>query len=163
MQGQAHHVEQRKLFMAFAMALRRDEYHKGKRVSGETITETLRWCPGCMAENGFADPRRTDPGQHYLDQCFSKKLAQWQQEDPPPQPQQALSSSTVHWIAHQYARAASQRMRMLVGDLIVLAFFFLLRVGEYIKSYGPRRTIHFDAKMFDYGRTPRSYHTMLLL
>jgi hypothetical protein len=29
----------------------------------------------------------------------------------------------------------------IVGDLIVLAFFFLLRVGEYTKSYGDRRTV----------------------
>jgi hypothetical protein len=29
----------------------------------------------------------------------------------------------------------------IVGDLIVLAFFFLLRVGEYTKSYGERRTV----------------------
>jgi hypothetical protein len=68
MQGQAHHVERSKLFVAFAIALWCGEYHKGKQVSGETVMETLRWCAGCMVKHGFADPHRTDPGQHYLDQ-----------------------------------------------------------------------------------------------
>jgi hypothetical protein len=133
-------MERSKLFLAFAIALRRGNYDAGRRVSSETVTETLRWCAGCMVENGFADPRRADPGQHYLDQCFSKQLAKWKEEDPPPKPQQALPSSTVQWISHQYAQAATKRMR-IVGDLIVLAFFFLLRVGEYTKSSGERRTV----------------------
>jgi len=33
-----------------------------------------------------------------------------------------------------------KRLRM-TGDLVVLAFFFLLRVGEYTPSSGPRRTV----------------------
>lgn len=107
-----------------------------------------------MVDNGFADPRRSAPGQHNLDICFSKRLADWKEEDPPPKPQQALPSSTVIWIATQYALAASKRLR-IVGDLIVLAFFFLLRVGEYTQSSGERRTIPLrrqDIRLWDNGQ-----------
>jgi hypothetical protein len=140
LQGKTQHLERSNLFMAFAVALRRGQYHNGGNVSSATVAETLRWCAGCMVEHGLADPRRTNPGQHHLDQCFSKQLDKWKQADPAPKPQQALPSSTVQWIARQYALAATQRMRV-VGDLIVLAFFFLLRIGEYTKSSGDRRTI----------------------
>jgi hypothetical protein len=43
----------------------------------------------------------------------------------------------------------------IVGDLIVLAFFFLLRVGEYTKSYEERRTIPLrrqDIRLWDGGQ-----------
>jgi hypothetical protein len=55
-------------------------------------------------------------------------------------PQQALPNSTIRWIGATFLRASITRMR-IIGDLIVLAFFFLLRVGEYTPSRGPRRTV----------------------
>jgi hypothetical protein len=41
----------------------------------------------------------------------------WKQDDPALKLQQALPSSTVQWMALQYALAATKRMRV-VGDLI---------------------------------------------
>jgi hypothetical protein len=52
---------------------------------------------------------------------------------PAPKLQQALPSSTVQWLALQYALAASTRMRV-VGNLIVLGFVVVVVVvGEYTK------------------------------
>jgi len=52
----------------------------------------------------------------------------------------ALPSSTVLWIATFHLASFERRMRT-IGDLVVLAFFFLLRVGEYTKSSDPRLTV----------------------
>jgi hypothetical protein len=41
LQGAARHMERSKLFLAFAIALRRGNYDEGRRVSSETITETI--------------------------------------------------------------------------------------------------------------------------
>ena len=54
-------------------------------------------------------------------------------------PQLAVPSSTILWIALHYCNHAVARMRT-IGDLVVLAFFFLLRVGEYTQSPEPRQT-----------------------
>ena len=93
-----------------------------------------------MVSRGLADPRRRDPGQLNLDPVISKQLQTWADADPPSQSQQALPSSTVMWIATQYTAGTIKRMHM-VAHLIVIAFFFLLRVGEYTPSTGKRRTV----------------------
>jgi hypothetical protein len=46
----------------------------------------------------------------------------------------------VGWIATHFRRNPSSLLRT-VADLVTLAFFFLLRVGEYTPSSGPRLTV----------------------
>ena len=92
-----------------------------------------------MADRGFADPRRESPGQEKLDREFSSRYKLWKSQDPAPRYQLALPNTTVRWIARTFTRA-SKRMQ-IVGHLIVLAYFFLLRVGEYTPSSDPRRTV----------------------
>jgi len=93
-----------------------------------------------MVTRGFRDPRRTDPGQHNLDECFSAYIRRCKSMDPTPRPQQALPSSTILWIAMHLGSSTSKRLRM-AADLIILAFFFLLRVGEYTPSRQVRLTV----------------------
>ena len=93
-----------------------------------------------MVTRGFRDPRRTDPGQHNLDECFSAYIRRCKSMDPTPRPQQALPSSTILWIAMHLGSSTSKRLRM-AANLIILAFFFLLRVGEYTPSRQVRLTV----------------------
>ena len=93
-----------------------------------------------MVTRGLRDPRRTDPGQHNLDECFSSYIRRCKSLDPAPQPQQALPSSTILWIAQYLGTSTSKRIRV-ASDLIILAFFFLLRVGEYTPSRQTRLTV----------------------
>ncbi len=92
-----------------------------------------------MVHHRLRDPRRADPAQHHLDKCIAAYIDRCSKEDPAPRPQLAVPSSTVLWIALHYCYHATARMRT-IGDLIVLAFFFLLRVGEYTRSPEPRQT-----------------------
>ena len=71
--------------------------------------------------------------------CVSSYIAKCKKEDPAPRPQLAVPSSTILWIALHYCAHLTARMRT-IGDLVVLAFFFLLRVGEYTQSPEPRQT-----------------------
>lgn len=86
-----------------------------------------------MVVRGFADPRRANPSQHLLDKDLADYLKLCKKQDPAPRPQQALPSSTVLWIAHHFGGSPNPRLRT-VANLIVVAFFFLLRVGEYTRS-----------------------------
>ncbi len=88
----------------------------------------------------FADFRRTHPAQPRLDKDISDYITKCKKDDPAPKPQLALPCSTVRWIYNRFCDAPLSRMRV-VADLIVLAFFFLLRVGEYTPSNKPRQTI----------------------
>jgi len=93
-----------------------------------------------MVCHRLRDPRRADPAQHNLDVAVSAYIARCKKEDPAPRPQLAIPSSTILWIALHYCSHGMARMRT-IGHLVVLAFFFLLRVGEYTKSPEPRQTV----------------------
>ena len=134
------HVERGNLFLAFALALREGEYDQGTQASSATVEKTLRECALCMSQWGLLDPRRRDPAQKHLDKSFSDAYRRWKDEDPAPRPQQALPNSTVRWIADNYGGSICKRLRM-IADLIVLAYFFLLRVGEYTRSARATRTV----------------------
>lgn len=128
------------LFLAFAESLRRGEFHSGRPVSGEEIARALRECGQLMVSHGLADPRRQHPSDHSLDPAITQYLRAVKATDPPALPQQALPSSTIRWIISNLGNHQSMRSR-ITAHLISLAFFFLLRVGEYTPSPPGRRTI----------------------
>jgi len=90
-----------------------------------------------MVTRGLEDPRRTDPSQHNLNKDLSDYIKLCSKTDPAPRSQQALPSSTVLWIAHYFGSSPNPRLRT-VANLVVLAFFFLLRVGEYTQTTDKR-------------------------
>ena len=126
--------------MAFAVALRQGRFNNGKQVSGSQVEATLRNCAQCMVSRGLKDPRRSTPGSPNLDHAFSSFIKQCKKQDPASRPQQALPSSTVQWIASRFIKAPLRRIQV-ASHLIVIAFFFLLRVGEYTPSKEARQTI----------------------
>jgi hypothetical protein len=93
-----------------------------------------------MVAEGLADPRKSDTSDHCLARSVTSYIKACKNDDPPALPQQALPSSTIRWIATQMGSSQHHRTR-LTAHLIVLAFFFLLRVGEYTASPEKRRTI----------------------
>jgi hypothetical protein len=93
-----------------------------------------------MVARGFADPRRSYPGQAHLDVVFTDSFTFWQDQDPSPKPQQRIPNSTVRWIARTFGTTTQGRLP-IIADLIVVAYFFLLRVCEYTKSRRATRTV----------------------
>jgi hypothetical protein len=130
-------MERRRLFLAFAGTIREGEYHNGDTVWGATIEETLLEVTKVLGEFGVEDPRRWHPAQHRLDAAFSSYYTKCKDTDPAPLPQLALPNTTVRWIATNQG-AGSKRMAA-VANLVVLGYFFLLRVGEYTPSTNKKR------------------------
>ena len=127
--------------MAFARALRQGQLERnGKALSGTSIETTLRECAQCMVNAGFRDPRKNDPGQTNLNKDISDYIRQCKLEDPAPLPELALPSSVVHFIAKSFLNTSFRRL-WTIADLIIVAFFFLLRVGEYTPSSQPRQAV----------------------
>jgi hypothetical protein len=69
-------------------------------------------------------------GQPFLVAQFADMIHRWKAEDPALRPQQALHSSTIHTIAMTYGNSLSFKRRV-TADLVMVAYFFLLRVREY--------------------------------
>jgi hypothetical protein len=68
---------------------------------------------------------------------FRHLLKSYKDQDPAPKPQLALPVATVERAA-AYCQAPHQPLIRATADLVTIAFFFLLRVGEYTM---PRRNV----------------------
>ena len=90
-----------------------------------------------MVSLGLADPRRHTPFQKHLDKDFSDMYTSFKEEDPPAMPQHPLPNTAVSQTVF-YLLALGTTYASITADLVVLAFFFLLRIGEYTHSPPPR-------------------------
>jgi hypothetical protein len=116
--------------MAFAGSLRQGKLHRGQPPSATVIETMLQEVARFLDSQGLGDPRRSTLGQPCLDAPFANMIRRWKGEDPGPKPQQALPSSAVHQIAEVYGTSPILRCRIM-SDPVVIAYFFLLQVGEY--------------------------------
>ncbi len=90
-----------------------------------------------MVKCGSADPRRSNPAQYYLDKSFQDLYRAYKDEDKAPRAEHAVPNTTVRWAADNF-RSAAVRDRT-TASLIVVAYFFLLRVGEYTPQTNKKR------------------------
>ena len=116
-----------------------------------------------MVSHGYDDPRREYKGRRELDPELSKFLRQCRTEDPAPVRQLAVPNSTVK-MARMMTKSSDRAPVRVAGLLIVMAFFFLLRVGEYTPGDPKKkRTIPLrkkDLRLYKDGR-PLSRETSL--
>jgi hypothetical protein len=87
----------------------------------------------------FDDPRRGSAVGTELGLAFTRLYNSYKNEDPAPRPQLALPISVFQDIM-QHEGASIDPKDRAAADLVVIAFFFLLRVGEYTPPSGMRRT-----------------------
>jgi hypothetical protein len=82
---------------------------------------------------GHRDPHQATLSQDKLNPAFSKLLQQYKEVDPPPVQQMALPVLVFCCLAEKCSTVADPALSAL-ANLMVLAFFFLFHVGEYITS-----------------------------
>jgi hypothetical protein len=93
-----------------------------------SVEKLLRHVSQRIVLDGHPDPRKASPAEQHLDLPISRLLKSYQDEDPAPQPKLAVPVSTIDTVSHLYRWSEHQSA---IADLIVIAFFYLLRVGEY--------------------------------
>jgi integrase len=103
---------------------------------------------------GYPDPRRSY-GSTDLDLPFSRLLKSYKAADPAPKPQLALPIRAIQCVVDYY-RAKQTLVASAIADLLTIAFFFLLRPGEYAmtSSRSKTRTVQFrrqDVRFFKNG------------
>lgn len=65
-----------------------------------------------------------------MDFRIQRQLASYRKKDPPPKRVKPVPVQVIHWIMAA-ATLGNQTVNLAVADMIALAFFFLLRPGEY--------------------------------
>ncbi len=77
---------------------------------------------------GFPDPRLQYSGR--LDFRLHRQLQYYGKEDPPPSRVKPIPLQIIHATVQQCYRSPLPHSQT-IGDMLLLGFFFLLRLGEY--------------------------------
>ncbi len=147
------------MLLTVAVAVWEGQYGCGHQIKVQLVTTALRAVAQRYVLDGHSDPRRASPAQHALNLPIARLIKRFGDDNPPPQPKLAIPVSTIMQIATQYKFSDHHEA---VADLVVVAFFYLLRVGEYTTSASKqeKRTIPLrkcdvrlwkDGKLLDHG------------
>ena len=131
---------------AFAAAVRTGTYGRGHQVRCGTVQLALRSI-GSTCELA-AKPNPTYSNQHPNSTTYWKRISQllegYRRADPPSQAKLAVPVTVAHYHA-QLATLSSNPKQQAISHLTNIAFYYLLRVGEYTYSGAnqKRRTTQF--------------------
>ena len=132
-------VRKQQTLLAFAARVRTGFFGNKRQVGSQTVEKALRSVAQTLVLAGYDDPRRSY-GSKELDLPFSHLLRSLKTDDPAPKPQVALPVATVEYAVAAATCAEATTRANAVGDLIAIAFYFLLRVGEYTFPQRNRKT-----------------------
>jgi hypothetical protein len=99
-----------------------------RKVRRKTVESALCSIGQTFASVGSPDPRYTPQGN--LDFRLKRMLSCYSKQDPPPNRVKPIPVPILRYIMAQ-AHLAQDPVNMALADMICLAFFFLLRPGEY--------------------------------
>jgi hypothetical protein len=129
--------------LAFAARVRTGIFGKAVQVGFQSVEKALRHVAQTLLLAGYDDPRWTY-GAKELDLPFRHLLKGYKEADPASKPQLALPVITIE-RAGAYHQAPHDALTRATADLVTIAFFFLLRVGEYTM---PRRNVRTRTEQF---------------
>lgn len=100
----------------------------GQQVRGRSAEDTLRSVGQAFAGMGAPDPRYTPQGK--MDFRLTRQLKYYAKQDPSPNRVKPVPLTVIRHVLFA-ALAAANPSSIAIADMIVIAFFFLLRPGEY--------------------------------
>ena len=102
-----------------------------KRVRSRTVEDALRSVGQTFASVGSSDPRLTTQGN--IDFRLQRQLACYSKQDPPPD---RVKPVPIQILKHLHAVASVSLLasNLAIADMMIIAFFYLLRPGEYTGS-----------------------------
>jgi hypothetical protein len=98
------------------------------QIKVQSVEAALRAVSQKYVLEEYSNPRCASPGQHALNLPIAHLIKTFGDNDPPPQPKLAIPVSTIHAIATKYTFSLHNRA---VADMTMIAFLYLLCVGEY--------------------------------
>ena len=117
------------ILQVFAQRVRRgDLATKGNPIRARSVEDYLRNVAQTFLGVGADDPRLNSAGD--IDFRLKRMIAAWKKEDPPPHRVKPVPTQVLRRIA-VLASQSSCPIIQATSDMIILAFFFLLRPGEY--------------------------------
>lgn len=116
-------------------------------VRARTAEDYVRFVAQTYQSVGAKDPRLTDSGTH--DFRLKRTWACWKKEDPAPDRVKPIPIQVLRYIASLAILSSATAAFKATADMIILAFFFLLRPGEYTDTSSDSTPFRFmDVQLF---------------
>ena len=134
------------LLSTFARRVRHGEYTRdGRGVRAQTVQVALRAIGSTFEMDGKPNPTYRSEGRYLLP--IQRQLKGYRRSDPAAQAKLAVPVKVVNHI-HDVGMAKRTSKALAIVDVCLIAFYFLLRVGEYTSHArgANRRTVQFRAR-----------------
>ena len=113
---------------AFAARVRTGHYGRGNEIRVSGVTEALSAISKTIELAGYKSPIYRSPNVYNL--SIQRLVEGYRREDPPSVPQLAVPVIVPENMA-QRAHQSTCPLLQAIADLAIIAFYYLLRVGEY--------------------------------
>jgi hypothetical protein len=133
------HPEQLALVQAFAHWVREGHAGRKDRVGAKRVSQALAAIATTFQLAHQPSPTYQDQGRATYWPALKQQIECYRREDPAPHPKLAVPITVPHYLVLQGLSSINPKQRAL-GDLICIAFYFLLRVGEYTYKPPKERT-----------------------
>ena len=138
-----HHVV--RLLTGFAARVRTGFYGRGKQITASAVTRVIMAIGQTIALARGVNPTKV-PGSDKLLPRLSQMIDGWRKADPPTVKKLPVEVDIPEFIATLGTLPDATALDQAIGDLTLVAFYYLLRVGEYTskasKAY-TKQTIQF--------------------
>jgi hypothetical protein len=101
----------------------------GQPVRAGTVEDALRAVGQTFASLGAKDIRKDSVGN--IDFRIQRQLRSYRKEDPSPSRVKPIPIQVIHAVLHRAYGPHGSTASQAIADMIVIAFFYLLRPGEY--------------------------------
>ena len=127
--GNTPRPQQEAILAAYTHHVRSGGFSNGKQqVRAQTVQMVLSAITATLLLDGQQSPLVHEKGSY--PKPISQLLEGYKREDPPPQPKLAVPVRVPNLLVTTGTHSVCQKTKA-IGDMAIIAFYYLLRVGEY--------------------------------
>ncbi len=146
-----------RVLTGFAARVRQGCYGRGKRVAAGTVIGAITAVGQEIALACGTNPTKTAGSKRLLPR-LAQTLDGWRKEDPPTTKQLPVEADVPELLAEKGRGRRASTVEWVVGDLTLIAFYYLLRIGEYTtkgKRNETKQTVQFKYKDITFFKRPQ--------
>ena len=130
--------------------MRPGAYERSRQVGVQTVTDALGTIATTFKLVVTLQHTHIDSGRYILP--LQHQIEAYRREDPPPGSQLALPVTVAEEMMSSGCLPKATPIEAATGELALVTFYYLLRVGEYTK---PTSNLYWDGESAQEGRTTR--------
>ena len=130
---QSSYTEQVRLLSGFAARNRSGAYGRGRQVKAGSVSSALTVIGQTIALEFGTSPLKL-PGSDRMVPRIQQMLDGWRKANPATLKQLPVEANVPEYMAELGTHASSSSLDCAIGDLALIAIYYLLRIGEYMSK-----------------------------